>query len=204
METKEKTVPRRGTPVRGIPARKWGMGPINGDDALWNARMAAAKSRKKHFTHDCANCLRQTKHRTDSGECVNCFPSVSSNRILAREQGARTYAGECVDCGPTGHWTATGRCATCWTSRNEPRARPGYVASTCDARTQARLDRRATYDADCRLHGHVAHHTARGKCLSCYDTLGKPRDDYFVRYCRVCRAETVFAAATGCCIECDV
>ena len=96
-------------------------------------------------------------------------------RGAARSAGASRYIARCAAHGEVEHYTATGHCSSCRTTAGlarstEPMGRPGDPA-----RIAARRARATTYLAPCDQHGEVPHHTIRGKCLTCYTSLGYPR-----------------------------
>lgn len=187
-----------------LPIPPWGLGPVGSGvkPDLWQARMLANSQRKAYFTFFCDKCASNSWHSVATGRCGNCHPTPGVSRRQARAARNMTYLGDCRNCGPSAHWTRNGKCTVCFTAQNRERSRPGYTAP-CDARDQAKASGSTTYTALCKLHGEQAHHTRRGVCLACYDTLGAPRDDLYVRWCKRCRARTVYAKATRCCIECE-
>lgn len=114
------------------------------------------------------------------GKCQKCFDSLgrarvgNSARAEARNASKPAYRDTCADCGETDFGVASGKCLTCFNTGGMPRSaergRPGDPV-----RIAARAAGSTTYLGRCERHGTAEHHTARGKCLLCFNTLGQPR-----------------------------
>ncbi len=87
-------------------------------------------------------------------------------RELAQSLFFNAYWWTCEHHGPTMFHTASGKCSICY-KESKRKVTP--------ARAAAKVAGEATYMDHCAIHLTVAHSTARGLCLSCYNTLGKPR-----------------------------
>lgn len=115
-------------------------------------------------------------HLTQNGLCVDCFAEQRGDpvRVRARREGRKTYDAHCDACGETTeHHVSSGTCAVCTNSVGAPRK--AEARSSNRARIAARAAGLTTYQDSCPTHGEHAHHTARGKCLGCFTTLGQPR-----------------------------
>lgn len=116
-------------------------------------------------------------HLIQNGLCVECFAEQRGDpvRVRARREGRKTYDAHCDACGETTeHYVSRGLCSTCFTTAGAPRVEGGGPSGN-PARIAARAAGLTTYQDSCPTHGEHAHHTARGKCLGCFTTLGHPR-----------------------------
>lgn len=102
-------------------------------------------------------------------------PPMPPARKTAREARQPTYFAPCPAHGiRVPHYTHNGACAQCYTTDGRLRAPPRPAASP--ARVDARRTGSPTYLAACPVHGPgVPHHTQRGLCAQCYNSLGSPR-----------------------------
>jgi len=172
------------------------------------ARFLAVVNGKNHFTYFCDACDAPREYDTLYGVCLICTPVLRARsdrnnplRASARRTGQRHYRDTCDECGPTLHWVKCGRCSVCYAADGMRRdAKRQHISEA--RRAAMDLGERA-YTDTCLLHGEGSHHTLRGLCLKCYDTLGKPRDDLYMKWCPVCRAQTAFSKVTRCCIQCE-
>lgn len=115
-------------------------------------------------------------HMVQNGLCITCFAEQRGDpvRVRARRAGRSTYDAYCAACGSTtDHHVSSGTCATCTNSAGRPRIAPPQKQNP--ARIEARRLGLTTYQDVCTIHGPHPHHTARGKCLGCFTTLGQPR-----------------------------
>lgn len=200
------TVPR----IAGEPTGTYGgidwRAMESADPGFFQDRCRAIAAGLTTFNAPCGNCLADQPHCVKTGYCLICAPGLlrkardgdSPLRAAARRRGLTRYLDRCERCGLVDHWVRTGGCSQCRTI--DGRGRQSRAMTT--ARRIAYDSDATTYLAPCPLHGEVAHHTRRGLCLGCYDTTGKPRDDLYMRFCKMCGETTVFAKRTRCCTFC--
>lgn len=118
-----------------------------------------------------------------------------SARVEATSMRRKRYAWTCEIHGLSPHSIYTAKCLYCYDSIGIPRSRsrdaptppPGRHRGNADpVRVEARRREHKTYLKNCVLHGEVAHSVERGRCLRCYNSLGRPRpkstnpDGYYV------------------------
>lgn len=165
-------VPEQSVPRQQIAARPF-FDPVR--------RGIAKHSRLPDYADYC-DTHGVTLFSTSTGLCLAC----SRPRAVARREGRTTYVAPCDTHGPVAHAVTHGRCLICYTTAGTLRsdAAPGRPPISA-ARAQARREGRARYVAPCATHGEVEHNTARGQCLSCFTTLGKPRVDAKVTVCQL-------------------
>jgi hypothetical protein len=107
--------------------------------------------------------------------CPSCQSPHAGARRQARAHSATTFISDCVVHGTVDHNVKTSLCLSCYTANGDRRSERGPGRPGDPRRMAAREAGEATYLAECEEHGEVAHHTVRGKCLTCYNTQGIKR-----------------------------
>ncbi len=117
----------------------------------------------------------ETLFDTPTGACLSCLAKHEKQLPLVAYRAAYAvlYPHTCERHGPTLHHVGNFKCAECFTATGQPRTRS--TANTDPARMGAKERREGTYRGQCATHGATEHNTARGQCLECFTTLGKPR-----------------------------
>lgn len=139
-------------------------------------RSLARAARQKHYLDNCEK-HGEALHRVDTANCQQCRDENPRGkkptlRSFARRQGQTTYLEVCPVHGVTAYGVLSGKCLTCYNSVGAPR--PGPPAPLAP-RALARRQGLKTYMAPCETHGVVPHDVARGKCQTCFTTIGAPR-----------------------------
>lgn len=140
-------------------------------------RDAARHRLNATFVGNCATC-GPGYHSLSHGRCLTCYTKAGVRRVgrspraVARASGSTSYLDTCVKHGQTAHGVQSGKCLTCFNSMGlrRPAAPVGDPL-----RIAARAAGAASYLSWCSLHGGVPHSTTRGKCLTCFNSLGYPR-----------------------------
>lgn len=105
--------------------------------------------------------------------CRECN-HTRSPRAQARKERRSTFLKWCDKHGSVEHSVSRGDCLTCFTTSGMPRTGTQRTSSNPE-RAQARATGATSYMGECETHGRVPHHTIRGKCLTCFNSLGYPR-----------------------------
>lgn len=124
-----------------------------------------------------AICYRHgsTLFDTATGACLPCLGDRSGLpvHLAYKDSYGILYPAECKVHGSTLFHVGCFKCADCFTARGEPRARAASVQHA--GRVAAKAAGERQYMAQCATHGETRHSTARGLCLGCFNSLGKPR-----------------------------
>lgn len=158
--------------------------PLRFPPSDWNPRVEGqnrAKARgaalTEGYTEFNARCASHSYTLFDvaTGACLICLNENLNlpDRIRYERAYADAYPAQCEVHGEALHFMASNKCMECFDKvgrRRGTKGRPGNPV-----RVAARKSGASSYIATCTIHGDVPHHTIRGKCLKCFNSLGYPR-----------------------------